>query len=133
MKSAFSLATIAVFVQGAAFAQIAPVPLNLSPSRILGHPLAETFNIASASPNLVEGRELFQPHGIALDTSVTPPIVYVSDTANNRVLGWRNALSFRNGQPADVVIGQPDLYTTATGGPPNFTARLSAPSGLAVY
>lgn len=35
--------------------------------------------------------------------------VYVTDFGNNRVLGWRNAGALVNGQPADLVIGQPDF------------------------
>src|SRR5689334_18912019 len=83
-----------------------PVALNPAPSRIIGHPLPEVFTFNSAVPNLVEGREFFQPQGIALDTSATPPIIYVSDTGNHRILAWKDATSFRNGQPADLVVGQ---------------------------
>jgi len=69
--------------------------LNNLPSRVLGHPNPEQIsNVVSFTPNLVEGRELYQPEGIALDASVTPPIVYVSDTGNNRVLAWKNATRF---------------------------------------
>src|SRR5690348_15143326 len=89
-----------------------PVPLNPTPSRIIGHAQPEVLTLSSANPNLVEGRELFQPQGMAVDTSVTPPILYVSDTRNNRILAWKNASSFQNGQVADLVIGQSDLYHT---------------------
>ena len=37
--------------------------------------------------------------------------LYVADTANNRVLGWRDVASFVAAQPADVVLGQPDLFS----------------------
>ncbi len=47
-----------------------PVPLNVMPSRIVGHPTPEQNTIASGNPNLVEGRELYYPYGIAVDTSV---------------------------------------------------------------
>ena len=75
-----------------------PVPLNALPSRIVGHPLPEPNAIPSTAPNLVEGREFTLPQGIALDLDVNPPYLYVSDTGNHRILGWRNANSFRNGQ-----------------------------------
>src|ERR1041385_1132422 len=114
-----------------------PVPLNPTPSRIIGHPQSELLTLNSAPPNLVEGREFFQPQGMALDTSVTPPILYVSDTSNHRILAWKNATSFQNGQTADLVIGQPDLYRTNAGGPSvassSFSAGLNSPSGIAVY
>jgi uncharacterized protein (TIGR03437 family) len=136
MRQTLTLFLLALSGAAAAFAQNV-VPLNPAPSRIIGHALPEVFTINSSAPNLVEGRELFQPQGIALDTSVTPPIVYVSDTGNHRILAWKNATSFQNGQTADLVIGQPDLYRTNAGGPSvassSFSAGLNSPSGIAVY
>ncbi len=109
------------------------VPLNAIPSRIVGHPQAEQLSVVSAAPNLVEGRELWLPQGIAVDTSVTPNILYVSDTDNNRVLAWKNASGFTNGQPADLVIGQLDFYRTLVQGPgQQYQTGLNSPSGLAV-
>jgi len=115
------------------------VPLNPSPSRAVGHPqlLSDSVpgipRVATFNPNLVEGRELYAPQSVALDTSVTPPALYVSDTGNNRVLGWKNATSFSNGKPADLVVGQKDFYSTFAGGPSTaFTAGLNQPTGLAV-
>ena len=81
----------------------------------------------------MEGRELYQPRGMALDTSASPPVLYVSDTRNNRVLAWKNAAAFRNGQPADLVIGQPDFYSTNAQGPAAaLSTGLSNPTGVAV-
>ena len=130
----FSAAGLVFLSAFAGFGQI-QVPLNTAPSRILGHPNPEAnTGVASINPNLVEGRELFAPQGIALDTSVTPPVVYVSDTSNNRVLGWKNATGFTNGQPADLVIGQQDFFHTNPLGPgTTFSTGLARPTGLAVY
>ena len=109
------------------------VPLNPAPSRIVGHPQAEQLSVVSTAPNLVEGRELWGPNGIALDTSVTPNILYVSDTFNNRVLAWKDATGFTSGQPADLVIGQQDFYHTSAQGPgQQFQTGMSSPTGLAV-
>jgi hypothetical protein len=44
-------------------AVVAQVTLNTVPIRIIGHPKPEGLTIASANPNLVEGRELFGPTG----------------------------------------------------------------------
>ncbi|HMC59052.1 MAG TPA: hypothetical protein VKJ01_07665, partial [Candidatus Solibacter sp.] len=64
----------------------------------------------------------------------SPPALYVGDTGNNRVLGWKNATNFANGKPADLVVGQSDFFSTRPGGPSTaFTAGLSAPVGLAVF
>jgi uncharacterized protein (TIGR03437 family) len=85
------------------------------------------------NPNLVEGRELFSPTWIALDNSVSPPILYVSDTANNRILAWRNAASAQNGQKADLVIGQRDFESTNALGPgTSLSTGVNSPSGLTV-
>jgi sugar lactone lactonase YvrE len=37
--------------------------------------------------------------------------LYIGDSINNRVLGWVSASAFNNGDPADLVIGQPDVYS----------------------
>src|SRR5215471_7863900 len=103
MKQLFALISLIALAGLAGFGQ-SPVPLNPVPARIVGHSLPEQLNVNSINPNLVEGREIWSPQGIALDTSVTPPILYVSDTGNNRVLAWKNAASLTNGQAADLVI-----------------------------
>src|SRR4051812_11097470 len=77
----------------------AQVNLNKVPSRAIGHP---QLTVATRNPNLVEGRELYAPQAVALDNTVSPPIIYVSDLLNNRVLGWKNATGFSNGAKADL-------------------------------
>jgi uncharacterized protein (TIGR03437 family) len=59
--------------------------------------------------NLLEGRELWEPNGIAIDALSDPPRLYVADTLNNRILGFRDARKLRPGDKADIVIGQPDF------------------------
>jgi len=131
MRNLFITSSLALVTAAAGLAQQLPIPLNNLPSRIIGHPQNETTTIISSAPNLVEGRELFSPEGIALDTSVSPPILYVADSGNNRVLAWQNAASFKNGQKADLVIGQQDMFHTSAQGPGgNFQTGLSAPTGL---
>jgi hypothetical protein len=62
---------------------------------------------------------LFDPSGVWTDGTR----LLVADTSNNRVLLW-NQFPTRNGQPADVVIGQPDFTSRA---PATSASRLSAP------
>ncbi len=108
----------------------AQLALNPSPTRVIGH---ATVNPKSVAPNLVEGREFSAPHAIAVDSRATPPILYVSDSGNNRVLAWRDISKAREGVPADLVIGQRDkLSTTAWGPGTSFRSGLTAPTGLAV-
>ncbi|MCS7026876.1 MAG: hypothetical protein NZV14_18925 [Bryobacteraceae bacterium] len=125
--------TIALLVMGACLfpvSNLAQVDLNLVTSRVIGQQQVQIF---STSPNLVEGRELYFPAAVAVDTSTSPPILYVADRGNNRVLGWRNALAFENGAPADVVIGQRDRFSTLPNGPgTTFTTGLSLPAAVAV-
>jgi len=85
--------------------------------------------------NLVDGIGLEIPEGVAVDTSVSPNRVYVADVGNYRVLGWNNAAGFLNGDPADLVIGQPDVFAVvpANGNCLAATAStLCRPSGIAV-
>src|ERR1035441_5087428 len=71
--------SLAILCASAASAQIT---LNTVPTREVGQPqlLANPFSVPNVNPNLVEGREFYLPGSVALDTSVTPPILYVSDT-----------------------------------------------------
>jgi uncharacterized protein (TIGR03437 family) len=104
--------------------------LNLTPSRVVGQPAVQ---FRSGSPNVTEGRELLTPQGVVVDRTSSPPALYVSDTGNNRVLGWRDMNSLVNGQKADLVLGQVDFSSTVPLGPG--TARsggLSSPGPLAV-
>jgi len=99
---------------------------NPNPARVVGQ---ASLTAKSGSPNLIEGREMYGPQALALDFSSSPPALYVADTGNHRVLGWRNAANFGNGAYADLVIGQPDRFTTSA-----TTTRtgLNQPAGLAV-
>jgi len=109
----------------------AQVTLNPSPSRVIGQ---LNLNVNSLAPNLVDGRKLNSPGAVAIDTSASPPILYVSDSGNNRILAWRNASQFENGANADKVIGQPDFFSTFPQGPGRgvFSTGLTGPSGLTV-
>ncbi len=109
----------------------AQITLNQLPTRVIGQ---NSTTITSISPNLVEGREFLTPESVAIDQTASPAALYVSDTGNNRVLGFRNAAAFANGQKADLVIGQPDFSTTLAAGPVNgaHTTGLSSPEGITV-
>src|SRR5271167_2108374 len=60
--------------------------------------------------NFIDAASLNSPAGLALDTSVTPHRLFVADPFNNRVLGFPNAESFANGEPASMVLGQPNFF-----------------------
>src|SRR5450631_3963967 len=112
---------VRLFVLSAATLAAQSVTINPVPSREFGQPKLPPTNtpfvFATTKENYVEGRELSSPLSIAFDNSVSPPIVYVADTFNNRVLAWRNATSVSIANFADKAIGQNDLFSTNQGGP----------------
>ena len=84
---------------------------------VLGQPnfTTNTFNnlaVPGAS-------RLRSPNGLALD--LRSGRLFVSDVGNYRVLSWPNASAQVNSQPADLVIGQPNLLAS-------YTATVSARS-----
>src|SRR5579863_3956367 len=88
------------------------------PVKVLGDPnfmgtAANPLLFDSQGPNVVEGRELQGPEGVALDTtsSATAPIVYVADTVNNRVLAFQYQTQLTAGSYADLILGQPNRFT----------------------
>jgi uncharacterized protein (TIGR03437 family) len=104
------------------------VPMNAAPTRTFGQAQSA---LVTGSPNLVEGRELNFPNDVAVD--LASKAVYVADTSNNRVLGWRSAGALSNGAPADVILGQRDRFTTIPNGPDAaFKSGLTAPTSVAV-
>jgi len=124
MKTTMLFAGLAV----GGFGQI-PVQFNPVPSRSIGH---AKLQLVTGAPNFVEGRELNSAIGVAVDSGVTPPILYIADTNNNRVLAWRNARA-ATGSKADFVIGQNDFFSTAGLGPGTSSSTgLRAPTGIIV-
>src|SRR5579883_1228373 len=61
--------------------------------------------------NEVKPNSINTPYKAAIDYSKSPYPLYVSDAANHRILVWKDSVHFKSGDPADLVIGQPDLYT----------------------
>src|SRR5579862_1170442 len=124
------------------WAQTAVSPtLNSLPTREFGQASLQS-SLNSIAPNLVEGRELYNPYGVAFDTSVSPPILYVVDTFNNRILAWQNpaalgvcGLNNPGCGFATKAIGQRDLVSTLAGGPATnggLTAGFNNPTSIAV-
>lgn len=94
------------------------------------------INFAANGPNQIKPGSIHAAYKIAIDYSSRPFALYVSDTSNHRVLGWRDATAFRSGDPADLVIGQPDFTTAqpnidSNGGLPT-PISLSSPRGITV-
>ena len=87
---------------------------------------------AHNGPNYVDAVGENSPGGIAIDATSQPPHrhLYVADSVNNRVLGWRDVTAFVAAQPADIVLGQPDLFSSKcnNGAAPDDVGGLGADS-----
>ncbi len=57
--------------------------------------------------------------------------LFVADTEHNRVLIWDSVDTYSIGDPADIVLGQPDFITTDAPSPPRADS-MNQPSGLTV-
>jgi len=102
-----------------------PEENNTPADLVLGQPdFAAPPPVPGGMPSLGEcraGRDgLCEPRDVMYDGQR----VFVADTRNNRVLIW-NSLPTTNGQPADVVLGQPDFDST---GPGSGAAGMSFPT-----
>ena len=89
--------------------------------------------------DLVDGKGLNLPQNVTVDQYSTPNHIYVSDGGgngqfDNRVLAWYDAKTFQNGQPADLVFGQPDFFhlTANNGVGGEGPDSLSDPLGMTV-
>ncbi|HLH44543.1 MAG TPA: hypothetical protein VKV74_16245 [Bryobacteraceae bacterium] len=86
--------------------------------------------------NEVKPNSINTPYKAAIDYSKSPYPLYVSDAANHRILVWKDSVHFKSGDPADLVIGQPDLYTAIynvdTAAQTPTATSLYAPRGIAV-
>jgi uncharacterized protein (TIGR03437 family) len=87
--------------------------------------------------NQIKPGSINAAYKIAIDYSQTPFPLYVSDSNNHRVLVWKDAARFVSGAPADLVLGQPNLFTAfpnvdSPGGKTPSSTGLFAPKGIAV-
>ena len=98
-------------------------------SRIWSWTSFPTANAAPAAAVLAGGlgANASEFRGIGGITSDATRMV-VADPGNHRVLIW-NAIPATTGQPADIVLGQPDFATVTAG---TGAARMSAPTGVLI-
>lgn len=105
-------------------------PPDATADAVLGQP-----DMTSSMPN--------QPFGLptasnlslsnAADAAIGPGgRLYVSDAENHRVLSWPAVATFSNGEPADLVFGQPDFVSNAPNNGGVGPSTFFLPQGLAV-
>ena len=105
-----------------------PAAGDTTADRVLGQ-----LDFDQNAPNSLDGGSFNVPDDVVIDTQASPHRLWLSDSANNRVLGWQNVDALKDGAHADVVVGQPNLFSNqvnAGGGPS--ASSLSGPHGLAV-
>ena len=70
-------------------------------------------DVSHNAPNYVDAIGENSAGGIAVDASSDAPArhVYVADSTNNRVLGWSDVSAYVSAEPAEIVFGQPDLFS----------------------
>jgi hypothetical protein len=78
-----------------------PTTFGVKPNVVLGQ---SDFNHKSQSSSSISASTLSSPSGIYSDGSR----LFVADYGNRRVLAW-NSIPTTNGQPADYVLGQPNM------------------------
>ena len=132
------LGQIVALCMAASFVVVTMLPAATGDT-IADRELGEPDFLHSAAVN-VNGVSLGTGNGYGLSGVTALAIdnaghLYAADTANNRVLGWHNEAALVTGQPADLVVGQIDLYSVLANSNgssnANFT-NLSSPSGVAV-
>ncbi len=81
------------------------------------------------SANIVDAFSMNNPNLVAVDTTLKPNRVWVADSGNNRVLGYKSVAALVSGAPANLVVGQPDFFSSNCNISP---ASLCSPQGVAV-
>jgi sugar lactone lactonase YvrE len=102
---------------------------------VLGQTAADQNGVNFTKPD-----GLHWPGAVAIDTHSTPTHIYVVDTNNSRVLGWYRVPSSSSAGPPDLVIGQPNSFSSgcnqshldAAGNPLPAANTLCAPEGVAL-
>jgi uncharacterized protein (TIGR03437 family) len=110
--------------------------LAFSPNAKSARQIWGQLDFSSNGANQIKAGSINAPFKMAVDYSQAPYAFYVSDTNNNRILIWRDATTFHSGDPADLVIGQPNLTTAlanvdSPGQKPTNTS-LAGPRGIAL-
>ena len=81
---------------------------------------------------VVNASTIANPISVAIDESVIPNRLYVSDANDSRVLGWSDVTALSNGAPADLLIGQPNFTSSACNNGGISAGTLCGPWGVAV-
>src|SRR5262249_13584886 len=96
---------------------------------VLGQPDLTSHNANAGGQDPSGARVLSAPTGIGVNTSA----LWVCDSANHRLLGWKLAALTANFAAADMVVGQQGFGDLGLRSPPSAALQtLAAPSAVAV-
>jgi sugar lactone lactonase YvrE len=118
---------VTMVVAAIAFAPAAQAQLSTTAIKVLGQP-----DFTHDVTNAADASSMFNPEGIAFDTSTSTTKAYVVDRNNNRVLGWGSISSLVSGAPATIVLGQPDFISVAADYNGVTAQSLNSPTRVAV-
>ena len=115
------------------FSDVGTYPGPLQDPTIIGSTCGVCRGVASmvlGQPDFISSDFAVTPTGMRNPTGIATDgtVLAVADTDNNRILIW-HSLPHANGQPPDVVIGQPDFTHYGTASPPNANS-LRGPIGV---
>jgi len=99
---------LASAADGVLFSAISPAVLGAPPTAAAIEAAAVIAPVSSAPPLPAGGLNALS--SVAIDAANH---LYLSDSTNNRVLGWHSAAAYANGAAADLVIGEPDFNTSS--------------------
>jgi sugar lactone lactonase YvrE len=102
----------------------APRTTDTDADDVFGQPNPFT---AAANSGGLSASSLNAPTGVAVDESVFPPRLYVSDGSNHRILVYENPRG--SDTAADFVLGQVNLTSNSAG---SGVSKISGPQGVAV-
>src|ERR1700722_13872996 len=106
-----------------------PTSNNQPADVVLGEPNFTTAPPATASTIPPTASNLFNPVSVTSDGQR----LFVTDLGSNRVLIW-NSIPTQNAQPADVVVGQPDMTSgDQNNALPNCVQSGTDSEGFAIY
>jgi uncharacterized protein (TIGR03437 family) len=115
------------------FSDVSTYPTPTNDPTVPGSTCGVCRGVASlvlGQPDFISNNSTLTATGLRSPTAVSTDgnVVAVADTDNNRVLIWLSPPR-ADGQPADVVIGQPDFVHNTTAIPPTATS-LRGPGGV---
>jgi len=105
--TALGLAAAGLFLAALAIAGTPGIPGDTTADAVTGQ-----RSLTLRGINFINAVSLSSPAGLAIDGSITPHRLFVADPNNNRVLAFPDADSFVNGEPATVVLGQGDFFSS---------------------